>query len=410
MTSGVVVGSMEYRGNVAFREYCDDLFSTLYRADQRRAGEGYLHGLLNCPGRKSVRRLAAALADRSEQSLQQFINHSPWNPEPLRRRLLSMASDLLRPTAWVLQEVAFPKHGRYSAAVERQYVRSMGKVSNCQLAVAVTLTDERHSVPVNWRLTVPESWGIDPHRRSRARMPEHELPRPYWQYQIEMLDDMALEWGVPNIPVVVDARHRGIVEALLSALELRRQPYLAQVSPGLSVCCGRELAGGRVMPGRVSGQDQWVGPVGELIQRVGGLRRETVQWRDAEHGRTLRSQFLRLPLRGGRGPGPSDRRLLLCDWPLGQPSPRGVWLTDLVERPLAELVSLAKLADQATVRMEHFSSRYGLRDYEGRTFAGWHHHVTLSTAAYVYDLLGSVQAGSLQTGMAPEVVAQRRSA
>src|SRR5215208_6524002 len=133
MTSGAVVERMESVENVAFREYCDELFSTLYRVDQRRAGEGYLHGLLNCPGRKSVRQLAAILADRSEQSLQQFISHSPWNPEPLRRRLLSMASDLLQPTAWVLQEVAFPKHGRYSAAVERQYVRSMGKVCNCQL-------------------------------------------------------------------------------------------------------------------------------------------------------------------------------------------------------------------------------------------------------------------------------------
>src|SRR5690242_8748507 len=121
-----------------FKEFCGDIFSSLSRTDQRNAGETYLYGLLNCSGRKSIRRLAATSPGRSEQSLQQFINQSPWDHEPIRHRLMTHLVRTVRPTAWAIEEVAFPKHGHYSAAVERQYVRSLGRVANCQLAIAVT--------------------------------------------------------------------------------------------------------------------------------------------------------------------------------------------------------------------------------------------------------------------------------
>src|SRR4051812_27147012 len=99
-----------------FQEFCNYVFGTLYRADQRRAGETYLHGLLNCPGRKSIRRMAAITPGRhSEQSLQQFVNQSPWEHDPIRQRLMTRLSSSLRPVAWAIEEVAFPKHGRHSA-------------------------------------------------------------------------------------------------------------------------------------------------------------------------------------------------------------------------------------------------------------------------------------------------------
>ena len=108
--------------NDYFKEFCNDIFRTLYRVDQRRAGKTYLHGLLNCPGRKSIRRMAAMTPGcHSEQSLQQFVNQSPWDHEPIRQRLMNYLVQALRPQAWVIEEVAFPKHGRYSAAVERQF-------------------------------------------------------------------------------------------------------------------------------------------------------------------------------------------------------------------------------------------------------------------------------------------------
>ena len=83
---------------------------------------------------------------------------------------------------------------------------------------------------------------------------------------------------------------------------------------------------------------------------------------------------------------PPERRAIV-EWPLGKPQPRGYWITNLSDRPLAELVGLAKLSRQVGPRIEGFARQFGLRDYEGRTFAGWHHHVTLATAAYVFHIL-----------------------
>lgn len=372
-----------------FREFCDDIFGTLYRSDQRRAGETYLRGLLDCPGRKSIRRMVNTTpGPHSEQSLQQFVNQSPWNHEPIRQRLMKRLIRSLRPTAWVLEEVAFPKHGRYSAGVDRQYVRSLEKVCNCQLAVVVTLTSDDVSVPVNWRLIVPESWGQDEERRARARVPEQERPRPYWNYQMEILDDMALDWGMPGAPVVVDGRQQPNVEALLCALENRGLPYLAQVSSSFHVRYLRS-AGGSSTASRVP---PWHGTVGDLIRRTDNSVRMTVSW-GGDEDLVRRSQFLQVPVRGATADAAANRpaeRRLISEWPLSKPQPRGYWITN-TDRPLAELVSLSKLHQRVGPRVEEFADQFGLRDYEGRTFAGWHHHVTLVTAAYVFRVLDSMR-------------------
>jgi SRSO17 transposase len=383
-----------------FQHFCSDIFAPLYRVDQRQAGETYLHGLLHCAGRKSIRSLAAAAPapGRSEQSLQQFIGQSPWDPEPIRQRILANLIGAVQPLAWVVQEVAFPKHGRYSAAVDRQYVRSMGRVCNCQLAISVVLTDAEFSVPVNWRLMVPDSWARDEERRARARMPECEHPRPYWQYQIEVLDDMAREWGLLSAPVLIDARNRAEVEAFLDALDQRRHPYVVQVSPSFAAA----YDGPQVRPFQhgiglsrngTAGCAPACAPVDDLVRKCPNPVRNTVDWQH-EDGGVLRSQFIRLPIRpapvdatGPRPPVGAPPRLLVSEWPFGKNRPVDYWVTNVTDRPLGELVALAKHQLCVGPRIEQLGDRFGLRDYEGRTFAGWHHHVTLATAAFAYHVL-----------------------
>jgi len=380
-----------------FQEFCRHIFGTLYRADQRRAGETYLYGLLNCPGRKSIRRIAAISPGRnSEQSLQQFVNQSPWDHEPIRQRLMNRLARTLRPVAWTIEEVAFPKHGRHSAGVDRQYVRSMERVCNCQLAVTVTLTAERFSIPVNWRLVMPDSWGDDADRRNRARIPTSERPRPYWQYQLEVIDDMVLDWGMPAAPVTVDVRQLATAEVLFSSLESRGLTYLAQVSASHGVRFdGRaRMTAGPAAPRGPVNRLYWQGAVDQLVRQLGELPRTTVGWRDAEDDTIVRrSQFFQIPIRSMATDAPAGvhstlpPRQLLVEWPLGKPQPRGYWITNITDRSLADLVALAKLRQSVKSHLETFANRFGLRDYEGRTFAGWHHHVTLASAAYVYDIL-----------------------
>ena len=388
-----------------FQEFCDDIFQTLHRADQRRAGRTYLNGLINCDGRKSIRRMAALSASQhSEQSLQQFINQSPWDHQPIRERLLGRLVDAVHPDAWVIGEVAFPKHGRYSAAVHRQYVRADRRVSNCQLATAAVMATEDYSVPVNWRLVLPEPWREDQDRRSRARMPDSELPRPYWQYQVETIDDMTLDWGMAPAPVVVDAVQLATVEPLITALIDRKLPYLVQVGPNLPVKYAPDrprLAGGRpvMQPGGLP--HPWRGTAGDLVHRLHDQPRSTVSW--ANDDRTHRSQFLIAPImRPGPGDEPAERydpsadeHQLVVDWPFNKSKPRGYWITNLADTELSTVVRLTHLPGKVHSRLEDLASRFGLRDYEGRTFAGWHHHVTLVSAAYIFCLLDSLRTTGL---------------
>jgi hypothetical protein len=365
----------------------------MYRTDQRRAAEAYLRGLLSDVARKSVRGLAATASGRSAQSLQQFLSQSPWDPLPIRRRLLSQLIASQRPAACVVQEVAFPKHGRHSVAVERQYVRSMGRVCNCQLAVVTTLTCPRFSVPVDWRLIVPESWAADSQRRARARIPDHELPRPYHHYLIEAMDDLAGDRNALPVPLVGDVSHQVRAETLFDTLDRRHQAYLLRVSPSLNVSYQPPL--GRRSVGAPWPSTIWRGMVEDLVARANHTRK-TVEWRDGDA--PGRSQFLWLPARPldtdraesrteGRLPVRSGSRMLLCEWPDDSPRPWAFWITNLIDRRLAEVVSLAKLGAAAGPRFERLASGFGLREYAGRTFAGWHHHLTLVAAACVFHVL-----------------------
>ncbi|MFI7603465.1 IS701 family transposase [Actinoplanes sp. NPDC049681] len=388
-----------------FQEFCSDIFRTLHRADQRRAGQTYLNGLINCEGRKSIRRIAAlAPGSHSEQSLQQFINQSPWDYRPIRERLLGRLIETVEPTAWVIGEVAFPKHGRYSAAVHRQYVRAEQRVSNCQLATVAVLVTGQHCVPVNWRLVLPEPWGADEERRSRARMPDHERPRPYWHYQIETIDDMILDWGMAPAPVIVDACQLTTVEALLAALSERDLPYLVQVGPNLPVRYASErprLAGGRPVLQPGVRPSPWQGTAGDLVHRLHAQPRATISWEN--DGRTHRSQFLTAPIMRPGGPGGQPEgysrgaaeHQLVVDWPFNKPKPRGYWITNIDDEPLASVVELMRLPSRVHSRLEAIAARFGLRDYEGRTFAGWHHHVTLVSAACIFSLLDSLRSATL---------------
>ena len=91
--------------------------------------------------------------------------------------------------------------------------------------------------------------------------------------------------------------------------------------------------------------------------------------------------------RGGAGHPARPPRLLLVEWPLGKSEPRGFWITNMVDRPVPELTALAKLRLRAQQDLEMLTGRFGLCDYEGRSFLGWHHHVTLASMAYAFDRL-----------------------
>jgi SRSO17 transposase len=372
--------------------YCNNVFRSLSRSDQRQWAGVYVAGLLYGEGKRTIRRMLGEHApDRFAQSLQQIVSQSPWESQPVLQAIAGQLSRTSSTVALTVDEVMFVKHGPHSAGVERQYSELTGRVSNCQLAIAACLVSDEDAVPINWRLMLPPSWDEDPDRRKRARVPRGERHLPRWHHLVAAIDQIADTWPVPNAPLVTDAVTDAQVDKVLMAAESRGQQYAVEVRGDL-----RDLlhvphltpTGG---PGRSSTPAPWRPMTLAAVARLAEDRRQTATWRPPGAA-PKRGQFIAVPV-SPAGTGELDRqrpvcrRLLIAEWPLALREPRRYWLTNMVDRPLTELVPLVKLTLRSRAAIEEMQRHYGLCDYEGRSYVGWRHHVTLSSAAYAFSIL-----------------------
>ncbi|MEU2717013.1 transposase [Streptomyces sp. NPDC007205] len=140
------------------------------RRDQRRWGECYLRGLMPEAVRQSVQPMAEQLTVGHMQATQQFVNQSPRDPLPVRRRSAQRLCEAISSEVWVVDEVSFPKCGR--AGVVRQYSGALGNQANCQVEVSVHAATDAASRPLEWKLLLPEEWTSDHPRRRRAGIPD----------------------------------------------------------------------------------------------------------------------------------------------------------------------------------------------------------------------------------------------
>lgn len=365
-------------------EFCRAMMASLPRSDQRRWGEIYVRGLLTVPGRKSIRRISEYIVGwRADQSLQQFVNQSTWRWDAVRRTLAGRLSSLYRPMAWVVAEAVFAKNGSSSVGVARQYAPSAGRVLNCQVGLGIFLTGELGGSPVDWRLLLPPEWDVPDERRARVHLPESERPRSRWEYVLEMVDEMMVDWGLPPAPIVVDASHGTQVEPLLQGLEERGLRYVVKVA------AGTPLAPVRPALGR-DGRGAVARTVGEAAMLPAGSSRTTLSWRNLGQEPAPVSRFVLDPverpargLRRHRRP----RRFVLAEWLPGGRRPDGLWLTNVSTARVPELIGLVRAprrTDEELARMRDL----GLDHFEGRSFGGWHRHITLVSLAHAYPLIG----------------------
>jgi SRSO17 transposase len=385
--------------------FAEDLFQSVPRKDQRRWGHSYLRGLLLDGKRKSIQPMAARLArgdpdadaDALEQALQQFVNQSPWDSAAVRRRLAERMTAAIGPQAWVIDDTGFPKFGRSSVGVARQYCGALGKVANCQVGVSVHAVTEQASCPLDWRLFLPEEWDHDAERRRKAHVPDSERHRPKWQLALELLDELAA-WDLAAPVILADAAYGEVTEFRLG-LEQRQLAYVVQV-PGTISAYPQDVAP-QLVPYTGRGRP----PVPRYRQRRSSLRQlvltasahaaTTVAWREGADGAPLASRFVALRVRPAgvrlrratRG-GELPVRWLLAEWPDGGPEPVGYWLASLpADTPLERLVGLAKLRWRVEHDYRELKDALGLDHFEGRSFKGWHHHVTLVSVAHAFVTL-----------------------
>ena len=401
-------------------DFAAEMLGGLPRKDQRAAGELYVRGLLTDGRRKSMQPMAERLGV-DHQRLQQFITSSTWDYVAVRRNVARWFAAGQPVEALVIDDTGFPKDGTASPCVARQYSGTLGKTGNCQVAVSVHLVNEHASCAADWRLFCPESWDDaaldDPvaaararRRRSQARIPGQVRHAEKWRLALEMIEEMtgAGGWGVLEEitaagarPVVVTDAGYGDNTTFRLELAARGWRYAAAVKGTTSAYAGdaepvtRTLGGGPGRPPRPA----YPGPPANLrqlaIAHAGYV--QPVTWRQgtrATNGNptaAMTSHFVAIQVRPANRdiPRASDGSLpdcwLLAEWPPEPGEPTGYWLSNLPpDTPIAELVRLAKIRWRIEHDYRELKTGLGLGHFEGRSFTGWHRHVTLAVLAQAF--------------------------
>jgi len=383
-----------------FSAYVEGLVSVIGHKDRARPLHDYCVGLMLPCERKSVEPMAAVTAPSrtaaQHQSLLHFVGEGRWSDE----KVLAKVREIVLPeverhgpiNAWIIDDTAFPKQGRHSVGVARQYCGQLGKQDNCQVAVSLSVANDHASLPVAYRLYLPEDWAGDSKRRRKTGVPEDVRFKTKPEIALEQID-VACKAGLPRGVVLMDAGYGCNTElrAGVSALALC---YVAGIMPQTSVWA---LGTGPLPPKKWSGR----GRPPKLLRRDGkhqpisvkelalGLPKRawrTIKWRE---GATdwLSSRFARVHVRvAHRDYSLTDSRpeeWLLIEWPKGENEPTKYWLSTLPKDiSFRRLVDTAKLRWRIERDYQELKQELGLGHFEGRGWRGFHHHATLCIAAY----------------------------
>ncbi|WP_441349403.1 IS701 family transposase [Streptomyces sp. 8L] len=377
--------------------FAADAFSTMPRSDQRRWAKLYLRGLLLADGRKSVRRIADSMpVDRANQSLQQFINQSPWDWEPVRARIAGRVEDVIAPDAWVVNRVIIPKRGDRSVGVQRRFVPELGRTVNSQLVLGVSLASERANVPVDWRIALVGGWSTDRDLRRAAYIPDTVTAKPEWAEISEMLEEMRSRWQLSPVPVLGDLRHLPDAVRLMCELGRRGVEYVFQVDAAFPVVANTPMAPPTAQrplrracgrPEAVTVRSRFEAittcpavPQARLPAGPPGRSGATPR------GRLLSSLASLLPFRGAAD-GTSCPVRIVAEVNQRDEFTR-FWVTNAIGRNLDEVMAPAHRAVQSHQAMTELQGRFGLLDFEGRSYRGLHHHLTMVSAAFAYNVVG----------------------
>ncbi|MGH2884558.1 MAG: IS701 family transposase, partial [Solirubrobacteraceae bacterium] len=210
------------------------LCGAMNRPVQVRNGGLYLRGLLEQGARKSLEPLVERLGgDADYQSLQQFLADSPWDPAVVVRAVTERVVPAIDVQAWVLDDTGFPKDGKDSPGVKRQYSGTLGKTGNCQIGVSVHAVGSKGTVPLGWALYLPEEWCEDAERRRKAKIPEEIEFQTKPELAVELVE-RAAGWQIAKAPILGDCAY-GKNTALRERLDEAELEYVLSVSEEVSV-------------------------------------------------------------------------------------------------------------------------------------------------------------------------------
>jgi SRSO17 transposase len=383
-----------------FAAYIEGLAKAAGHADRKIPLKNYCTGLLLAGERKSVEPMAARVAPndvrRMHQSLHHLVADAPWSDEAVLDSVLDSVLPAMLDrgpiVAWVVDDTGFPKKGQQSVGVTRQYCGQVGKQENCRVAVSLSVTTENSSIPVAFRLYLPEVWANDSKRRQKTGVPAAISFETKPEIALSQIRH-ARERGIPQGVVLADAGY-GNDSGFRAEITKMELPYVMGIMSTVTVWkpgegpkpAPRYKGIGR--PPRLLQRDRKHQPVSakELALCLPAEAWKKVVWRQGVK-KKLHSRFAAIRVR----PAHRDywraqahpEEWLLMEWPTEEPQPTKYWLSSLpLKTSLIELVRMAKHRWIIERDYQELKQELGLGHFEGRSWRGFHHHATLCVAAY----------------------------
>ena len=360
--------------------YFQRLGEILGNEERRASFATYSMGILSDAERKSAEPLAARAcanpkrADAEHQRLLHFLGNANWSDEGIRaeasRFALSAMTAKEKVEAWIVDDTGFLKQGKHSVGVQRQYTGSAGKVTNCQLGVSLVVATPSDQVPVDFALYLPKSWTGDRKRRLETRIPAEVEFATKPELALQMIR-RALKAGVPRGVVLADCAYGGGTDFRKELRELKLDYGVAVNATTAVRVIGRD--------GACRGKNQRLKTLALRLRKEGGFRRCT--WRQGSR-RAMTAEFARLRVRVGD----SEDVTLLIEWRDHEPEPANYFFVRMAKVPAAtkQLVRLIMQRWRIERTYQDLKGELGLDHYEGRSYPGWHHHVSVVLSSYAF--------------------------
>ena len=370
--------------------YFSEIGVALNNKTRRASFALYAMGLLGSAKRKSAEPIAAttcageAMCEPIHHRLLRFLRDSPWNDGEVRavaaRHAIEAMTQQEPLRTWVIDDTGFLKQGKHSVGVQRQYTGSAGKIANCQIAVSLSVATRSAHVPIDFALYLPESWTGDPVRREECKIPKDVVFRTKHDLALEMIT-RAVDDKVPGDILLGDSGY-GDSHELRETVRIFGFDYALGIHATTTMwrLDARERCRAEPMSARA---------IGEALG-IKAFRRVT--WRDGTapgpKGK-LRSRFAFCRVKVAHDDG-SDRASreplwLIVEWPEGEAAPTKFALTTL-RRSMSkkQIVRLLKERYRTERVYQEMKGELGLDHFEGRSFPGWHHHVSVALCCYAF--------------------------
>jgi len=370
--------------------WLDQFKSCFGHRAQRVSLREYIDGLLGDSPRKSMQAMLARVTEpRSYQAFQHFITHARWNTQAVWRRLLEGMPD--REGVLILDDTPFLKQGTHSVGVAHQYVSTLKKIANCQVAVTAALWTGTRAWLLGAELSLPQEW-LSAERRAEAQIPATVRFQEKWRLALTLVRRVRAAGLTPTC-VIADAGY-GDIAGFRTALDRAPLSYIVGISSKTTVFLGMPTVrapqyagvGPRPRHPRLA-PDTIVYNVRTLIAQQPARRWRRVSWRNGDH-RTWTAEFLAVrvtPVVDWRNRRALHELWLMAERAVGASIPHRYYFSNLPAtasvRRLARVIHQRWAIEQ---QYQDLKSELGLDHFEGRTYHGWHHHVVLSAVAYAF--------------------------